>query len=99
MALSGDDITAITQIVHQANESQFERFSEKLDLTVTPVKEKLEDHMEHDEKTDQSMYRALDGLKIGQASLRTQMHMASFIGGSFCIALIGLFFGAIKDLL
>ncbi len=99
MALSGDDITAITKIVTQANESQFERLSEKLDLTVEPVKETLTSHIAHDESTDKNMYSSLESLKLGQQSLKTKMNVASFIGGSACVGLMGLFLGVVKDLI
>ena len=99
MALSGDDITQITAVVNESNRQLFDRVSEKLELTVEPVKETLVSHMTHDEATDKSMYESLENLKIGQAALKSQMKTASFIGGGAFMGSIGLFFGVVKDLI
>ena len=99
MALSGDEIAQITSIVDSSQDRLFDRLSEKLDLTVNPVKETLMAHMAHDEKADSNMYKSLNNLEVGQTALKTQMHIASFVGGSACVGLIGLFFGVVKDLI
>ena len=75
MALSGEDITAITQIVHQANEAQFDRVSEKMDLMIEPIKETLSAHIRHDEGHDKEVDRKLDILSAGHQKL---MGVAAF---------------------
>ncbi len=99
MALDAEDITNITKVVNDANKQLFDRVSEKLELTVSPVKENLVSHISHDEDRDKSFYEALDALKIGQATLKQQMRVSSWIGGIACTGLAGLFFGVIKDLI
>jgi len=86
MALSSEEFEQITQIVNRANESQFDRLSEKLELTVAPVKETLMTHIAHDEKTDTDMYGKLNDLTVGQTTLKMQNRIGAVLG----VALLGV---------
>ncbi len=96
MALSGEDITTITQIVNQANETQYNRLSEKLELTVSPVKQNLESHIAHDEKTDADMYGKLNDLSTGQTALKSNMKMISVFGSALLTIATGTILAVIK---
>lgn len=80
MALDGEDITAITMIIKRENDEQFARFSEKLELTVTPIRDNLQHHTAHDEKIHGDMYNKLSDLNTGQTELKTKMVVLGVVG-------------------
>jgi len=80
MALSSEEFEQITQIVNRANESQFDRLSEKLELTVSPIRDNLQHHTAHDEKIHEDMYSKLGDLSTGQTKLKTLQGVTAVIG-------------------
>lgn len=96
MALSGEDITAITQIIKSENEEQFSRISEKLELTVSPIKENLAAHTGHDEKIHEDMYEKLGDLSTGQTTLKSNMKMISVFGSALLTIATGTILAVIK---
>jgi len=80
MALSTEEFSQITQIVTQANEAQFDRLSEKLSLTVLPIRDNLQHHKENDEKIHEDMYNKLGDLSTWQTKLKTIQGFTAIIG-------------------
>jgi hypothetical protein len=98
MALDGEDITQITQIIRDQNNEQFDRLSEKLELTVLPIKENLANHTAHDEKIHENMYEKLDDLSTGQTRLKSNMGVISVFGSALLTIATGLIIAVLKGM-
>lgn len=99
MALSAEDLQMITQAIKVQNDEQFDRLSEKLELTVQPIKENLAGHTAHDEKIHEDMYNKLSDLSTGQTRLKSGMKLASAFGGAALTCATGLTIAVIKNLI
>jgi len=86
MALDGEEITQITQITKSQNEELFERLSEKLELTVSPIKENLDNHTRNDEKIHLDLYDKLSHISIEQTENKTNMKFIGIAG----MAMLGI---------
>lgn len=96
MALSAEDLTMIAQTTKAQNEELFSRLSEKLELTVQPIKENLAHHTAHDEKIHEDMYTKLDDLSTGQTRLKSGMKNVGIFGSALLTIATGSILAMIK---
>lgn len=99
MALSAEDLQMITQAIKVQNDEQFNRLSEKLELTVQPIKENLSNHTAHDERIHEDMYGKLDDLAIGQTRLKSGMKNVGIFGSALLSIATGTILIVVKGII
>lgn len=88
MSLDAEDLTMITNITKAQNEELLNRLSEKLELTVSPIRENIIRHTAHDEKIHEDMYAKLSKLSNGQSRLLGAVSVVSVVGIALISAVI-----------